>query len=250
MAGVRLAELTWEEAVTAYQTYSVALLPIGGGSKAHGSHLPLSTDLLIAQELADRVVQAAPILLLPALTYAYYPAFIDWVGSVSIESQHFADFVGDIIRSVHRHGIRKFVLLDWGLSTHPVLDTLSRNLHQELGVLVAVTLVRGLGSEVIPSILEQESGGHADEMETSAVLAIRPDLVQMDKAVKEIRTSLPGSVGANGITKFNIGGKMKTPHGVNGDATLATVEKGEQILAAKAKDIISFVEQFDKLVLS
>ncbi len=244
MRGIVLADITWSEAVSAFQTHPVALLPIGGGTKEHGFHLPLGTDLLVVDELARRVVEVSPVVLLPSLAYAYYPAFVDWAGSVSIGSQHFAGFVGDIIRSLHRHGVKKFVILDGGVSTHPVLGTLARDLHEELRVSIAVTNILGLGAEVQDEISEQESGGHADEMETSNLLVIRPDLVKMDKAVKEFQKVLPGVIGPTGIRKFTVGGKMTTQSGINGDATLATVEKGEKSLKAMADDIITFIQHF------
>lgn len=247
MAGVVLSELSYVEAAEAFKTYSVALLPIGGGTKEHGAHLPLGTDLFVVDELARRVVEAAPVLLLPSLSYAYYPAFVDWAGSVSIEAQNFANFVGDIVRSMHRHGLKKFIILDGGVSTHPVMSTLARDLHEALGVRVAVTNILGLGAEVQDEISEQEQGGHADEMETSNMLAIRPELVQMDKAVKEYQQFLPGVFGPTGIRKFTIGGKMNTKSGINGDATLATAEKGFKSLEAMARDIIVFAEQFAAL---
>jgi creatinine amidohydrolase len=249
LKGVTLAELTWEEAAAAFKTHSIALLPIGGGTKEHGSHLPLGTDLFVVDELARRVIEVSPVLLLPSVAYAYYPAFVDWAGSTSINPPHFAGFVGDIVRSMHRHGIKKFILLDSGVSTHPVLQTLVRDLHEELGVIVAVTNILGLGAEVQNEISEQESGGHADEMETSNMLVIRPDLVNMDKAVKEIDRPLTGVLGPTGIRKFTMSGKMKTKSGINGDATLATAEKGEKSLAAMAQDIITFIEHFEAMAL-
>ncbi len=244
MKGIRLAEITWLEAIEAFAKYQVALLPIGGGTKEHGPHLPLGTDLMVVEELATRVVEATPVLLLPALAYAYYPAFVDWTGSVSIEAAHFTALVADIIRSLHRHGIKKFLILDGGVSTHPPLRTLSSDLHNELGILVAVTDILGLGSEVYAEIEEQEKGGHADEMETSCMLAMRPDLVKMELAPKEWRKGIPGAFGRDGVKKIHVGGKMDTKNGINGDATLATAEKGHLALAAKAQDIITFVEHF------
>lgn len=244
MKGIRLAEITWQESIKAFTEYPVALLPIGGGAKEHGPHLPLGTDMMVVDDLANRVVEAAPVMLLPTLSYAYYPAFVDWPGSVSIEARHFTAMVADIIRSLHRHGMQKFLLLDGGVSTHPPLKTLSSDLHNELGILVAVTDILGLGSEVYAEIEEQESGGHADEMETSCMLAIRPDLVKMKLAPKEWRKGIPGAFGKDGVKKVHIGGRMETPNGINGDATLATAEKGHKALAAKAQDIITFVEHF------
>lgn len=244
MKGARLAELTWEEAAEAIKQYPIAALPVGAGTKEHGPHLPCGTDLMLVEELARRVVEAAPVLLLPALAYAYYPAFVDWPGSVTIAAHHFTDMVADIIRSLARHGTRKFLILDSGVSTHPPLQILSRDLHQELGVYVAVTNIRGLGIETKIEVAEQESGGHADELETSCMLVIRPDLVRMQRAAKEFQEVVRGAQGEGGVIKVSVGGKMTTPSGVNGDATLATAEKGEKVLAAMAQDIVTFLEHF------
>ena len=138
------------------------LLPIGAGSKEHGPHLPLGTDLYVVEELARRVTAVASVITMPALSYGYFPAFVDWPGSVSVSANHFVGMVGDIVRSMARHGVQKFILLDGGVSTHSPLRTLSSDLHQELGVLVAVTDILGLGHEVEQKISEQASGGHAD----------------------------------------------------------------------------------------
>lgn len=249
MQGVRLSELTWEEAAEATQRCPVAIIPVGAGTKEHGPHLPCGTDLMVVEELARRVVEACPVILMPALAYGYFPAFLDWPGSVSIEPDHFMGVVGDIVRSLTRHGTRKFLILDGGVSTFPPMRTLAMQLHNELRVEVAVTNILGLGSEVEKEISEQEFGGHADEMETSNMLAIRPDLVKLDRAVKEASFSVPGTHGAGGVQKVYLAGKMTTPHGVNGDSTLATREKGERMLAAMAEDIIRFLNDFTQMPL-
>jgi creatinine amidohydrolase len=199
---------------------------------------------MVVEELARRVVEAMPVLLLPSLGYAYYPAFVDWPGSVSVRPPNFMGIVGDIVRSLARHGTCKFLLLDGGVSTHPPLRTLASELHQELGVLVAVTNILGLGAEVEAQLAEQEFGGHADEMETSCMLVIRPDLVKMERAVKDQSRTWPSARGAGGVIKVAVSGKMTSQSGINGDARLATHEKGEKVLTAMAQDIIDFLEHF------
>ena len=245
--GTRLSELTWEEARDIIQERPVALLPIGGGAKEHGPHLPCGTDQMVVEELARRVMEAHPVLLLPTLAYAYYPAFVDWPGSISVEAQHFIALTGDIIRSLARHGLDRFLILDGGVSTHAPLLILARDLHNELGIQVAVTNILGLGREVEEALAEQEAGGHADEMETSCMLAIRPDLVRTERAVKEILPPPPGAYGPSGVRKIALAGKMTTRSGINGDATLATREKGEALLAAMAQDILTFLEHFGRI---
>ena len=244
MRGVKLSEITWEEAKEALQQYSIVMLPIGGGTKEHGPHLPGGTDYYVVDELAQRVVEQAPVIMLPTLPYAYYPAFIDWEGSVSIEAVHFINLVSDIIKSLVRHGITKFLILDGGVSTHCPMKILSSDLHNQLGIEVAVTDILGLGKEVEAQVCEQEFGGHADESETSTMLAIKPELVKMERAVKEHRGAKPGTISEQGIRKIAIGGKMLTKNGINGDPTLATPEKGDAIIQAKVKDIVNFINNF------
>jgi creatinine amidohydrolase len=245
MKGVWLSHLTWEEAAEAFKRYPVAVLPVGAGTKEHGPHLPLGTDLMVVEELARRVVEAAPVVMLPPLAYGYFPAFVDWPGSVSVEPAHFAGTVGDIIRSLARHGMRKFLVIDYGFSTHPPLRTLSYQVHQELGVHVAVTNAMALGAEAARALAEQESGGHADELETSCMLVIRPDLVRVDRAVREFSPSLRGTRADRGrMPAFVMGGKMRTASGVNGDPTLATPGKGERMLAAMTQEIVDFLAEF------
>lgn len=247
--GIRIAELTYRQVRAALDSHPVVVLPIGGGSKEHGPHLPLGTDFWLAEGLAERVLEDAPVLMLPTLAYAYYPAFVEWPGSISISSRLFMDVVADIVRSMYRHGARRFLLLDTGVSTHPPLKTLSSELHEELGVLVGVTDITKLGTEVTDELEEQPSGGHADEMETSYMLVLKPDLVRMDSAPREWRKGIPGAVGPNGAVKVHVGGKMRTANGINGDATLASRAKGEAALDAMAADVVTFLRAFAEVPL-
>lgn len=247
MKGVKLAELTWEEAAKAFKDYTIVVLPIGGATKEHGYHLPCGTDYLIIEDLAARIVETTPVILLPTIPYAYYPAFIDWPGSISVQAQNFIAFVEDIIKSLTRHGIKKFLILDGGVSTQPPLKILSSDLHNELGVLVAVTNLAETGREVREAICEQERGGHADEAETSMMLAINGELVQMDKAVEDYRETIPGMSGVAGVEKITMGRKVTTKSGVNGNATLATAAKGEKLLEAHTADIIAFLKHFQNI---
>ena len=247
MKGINLSEITWEEAEEAYKKYSVVMLPIGAGTKEHGKHLPCGTDLLLADELSRRVVEKAPVIALPSLPYAYYPAFVDWPGSVSIQAKRFTDFVTDILKSFHRFGFQKFLILDTGVSTHGPLVVMASDLKDELGIHVAVTNIMGLLADIEEDIAEQEMGGHGDEIETSMILSIKPDLVKMEKAVEEYRKGNPAFRSKSGKMKISMPGKMDTPNGINGNAKLATVEKGNIILERTAAEIIRFVEYFEEL---
>jgi creatinine amidohydrolase len=244
MKGKQLSELSWEDAAGLLAQGKVVVLPIGGGVKEHGRHLPLGTDMYVVEELARLVARDSDILLLPTLNYAYFPAFVNWPGSVSIGAEVFKRFVADIIRSYARHGGRRFLILDGGVSTHYPLTILSYDLHNELGIEVAVTDIRGLGAETSRSVCESAKGGHADEGETSCLLALRPELVKMDAAREDYSSSPYRTAGPTGIHKITLKTGMDSLSGGNGDPTRASAEKGRQILDAMARDIIEFIVSF------
>jgi len=242
--GRLLSEITWGEAAEALKHDPVVVLPIGGGVKEHGHHLPLGTDMMVVDALAGAVLKQCDVLMLPTLNYAYFPAFVDWPGSVSIEAENFQRFVGDIVRSYVRHGARKFLILDGGVSTQYPLAILSSDLHNQLGIEVAVTDIRGLGAETIEAVCESREGGHGDESETSNLLAIRPDLVRMEKAERELSMDPYATRGPTGARKVGVRSKMGGKSGINGDPRRASAEKGRKILAAMAADIAAFIESF------
>lgn len=241
--GYFISRLTYEQLNPLINEDAVVVLPIGGGSKEHGNHLPMGTDYYVTDYIAGKVTERCNVLTLPTLPYAYFPAFVEWKGSVSIEHAHFTAYVEDILLSFVRFGVKKFLIIDGGVSTHPPLCLLARDMDNRYGVKVAVTDIRGLAKEEESTLCAQEKGGHGDESETSTMLYLHPELVHMDKAVEEYSKSFPGAV-VNGIRRVTFPGRMCTPHGINGNSTLATAEKGEIILNAMVERICNFLENF------
>lgn len=242
--GHYVKELSYAELQPHLEAGKVIVLPVGGGSKEHGGHLPMGTDLIVTEWLADRLTERCDVLTLPPLAYGYFPAFIEWRGSVSVGHEHFTGMVADIIRSFTRHGSKKYLVIDGGVSTHGPLCVMARELHNETGALIGISDCEGLGAEVHDEVCSQKAGGHGDESETSCVLAIRPDLVHMDKTVEEYKGG--HSYVSNGHLKVFVPTPMDTPSGTNGDSTLATKEKGDKILSAMVDDLCEFVARLSK----
>lgn len=238
-----ISELTYEELAPLLTEDAVVVLPIGGGAKEHGGHLPMGTDFYVTDWVARQVTERRAVLTLPTLPYAYFPAFVRWNGSVSIGHQNFTNYVRDILMSYVRTGVRKFLIIDGGVSTHPPLCLLARDMNNELEVKVAVTDITQLARDTEEAVCEQKQGGHGDESETSTMLWIREDLVHMDRAVEEYTAFLPGSI-VNGRKKVDVPNRMCTPHGTNGNSKLATREKGQQILEAMVEGICTFLDSY------
>ncbi len=243
--GVFIQDLTFEQVDQLVNEDTIVMLPIGGGSKEHGNHLPMGTDYFVTDWVARQVTGRFPLVCLPTLPYAHFPAFVDWKGSVSVEATNFINFVKDILLSFVRFGVKKFVILDGGVSTRPPMIILATMMNNDYGVKVAVTNVAGLGKEVHDQVCQQQRGGHGDESETSCMLYINDTLVRMDRTVEEYAEVLPGTI-VNGVQKVYVPMKMSTPTGTNGNSTLASKSKGEKILNAMVVDLLVFLEGFAK----
>lgn len=233
-----IENLTWAQAEKALKGYDVALLAVGARTKEHGPHLPLKTDYVMAEYLKDRVAREVPVAVFPTLEYGYYPAFLEYPGSVSIGADTFKNTVIDICRSISRHGPRKIYVLNTGISTLPPLAAASSELANE-GIIMRYLNLADVDRKLPAGLLRQDGGTHADEAETSMMLYIAPGLVDMSKAVKDFDPR----PGRKGLTRDPNGAGNFSPTGSWGDPTLATKEKGRIIVESTVAEIIRQVRE-------
>src|SRR6476646_7882808 len=170
--GVWLEELTWPEAKQRFDADAVVVIPIGAASKAHGAHLPLKTDALTARALAQKLLDRLPVVAAPVVGFGYYPAFTGFAGSQHLTAETFKAVMRELIASLTSHGVRRIALLNTGVSTEKPLDEIAA----ETGALALHMRVMGQAAE---GLIEHKEGGHADERETSVVLALDPRSVRM-----------------------------------------------------------------------
>jgi len=238
-----LEQLTWDEAEPLLRADPLVVVPIGAAAKEHGPHLPLGTDRIMADYLARRLAERVPVLVMPTVTYGYYPHFSSFPGSTHLEATTFQAMMKDLILSMHRHGPRRFLLLNTGVSTYPVLEIVARDLDRARRILVAVTRIGDLGAERTAGLLGQPRGSHADEHETSLLLTIAPGAVRLEKLARE----LPDRAGSPGVfvppMYHREPGPGHSATGVYGDATLATPEKGHAIAEAMVEDLVTAAER-------
>ena len=235
MRGAWIADLAWPEIEKRIRSDTCAILPVGAAAKEHGRHLPLNTDQLQAEWLAERIIEKTHALVWPTLTYGHYPAFTNYPGSCSISTKIFENLVQEILQSIFSHGIRSALILNTGISTiTPLEHAIARTRRQ----IILTNVYRGrryLKAE--EKIKQQSSGSHAGELETSIMLAIAPDKVNMSlaKAWTERR------IRAGALVRNDKSHPNYSPDGVYGDPTLATKEKGELLLKAMLEDILELL---------
>ena len=233
--GVLLEDLTWIEAEQVLTPNTVIVIPLGAAAKEHGPHLPLKNDLILAEYLKQRVLEVAAVVVASTIPYSFYPAFLEYPGSVSLRLETARDTLIDICRSLSRYGPRRFYVLNTGISTIQALQLAAETLATE-GSLLHYTDFRTVLGPIESRIAQQEGGTHADEIETSIMLAIAPEVVDMDKAVKDYHP------GRGGLTRNTQGQGVYSPSGVYGDPTLATRAKGELLVEALIAGILQDIE--------
>src|SRR5476651_2585569 len=129
--GLFIESLAWPEAEAALKSVGTIVVPVGARCKEHGLHLPLNTDWIIAEYLARRIAEQCRVVVLPTVQYGYYPAFVEYPGSVSIGEATFRDCIVDICRSFAGHGAKRFYVLNTGLSTIRPLKSAQELLKSE-----------------------------------------------------------------------------------------------------------------------
>ncbi len=238
--GAFLEDLTWPEAAERLAAGAVVLVPVGAAAKEHGPHLPLDTDWRIARALAERVAAALPVLVAPVVGFGYYPAFTGYPGSQHLRAETFIALIEDLVGNLIDHGATRIAILNTGVSTEAPLRIAARDILERRDIRVATADLRTLGRGA-DRLLQQAGGGHADERETSLMLAIAPEAVRLERAEREEE----GERGTASAFQFPA---MLSPDparlsdfsrtGATGDPTLATREKGEAILAEIVRELV------------
>jgi creatinine amidohydrolase len=240
--GILLEQLTWKQAERVLTPERVIVIPLGAEAKEHGLHLQLNNDWIMAEYLKHRALASASVVIAPTLNYSYYPSFLEYPGSTSLKLETARDMIVDICHSLVAYGPRKFYVLNTGVSTLKPLAEAAKILSTEGVVLHYTDLAKSL-DPIAEKIQQQAGGTHADEIETSMMLYIAPNTVNMKRAVKDFNPDRPG-----GLTRDpNSNRGIYSPTGAWGDPTLATKEKGRIVVEATVDSILTDIHQLQQL---
>ncbi|MGA7458434.1 MAG: creatininase family protein [Methyloceanibacter sp.] len=231
-----VAGLTWDKIKQRLAAGAAAILPIGAGAKQHGLHMPMATDQLFAAYFARALAERIDALTWPTLTYGAYPAFAAYAGSVSLSTATFQAVVTEIADALIGFGATRVLILDTGLSTiAPVGAAISAT--REPSRVRHLKVFAGPRFEATVHALKQQPyGSHADEMETSLMLAIAPELVDMTRARPTPFSPNGPSPGA--LSPDDPASPNYAPSGSFGDPTLASANKGARLRAAILDDLL------------
>lgn len=232
---------SWPEIDEAIARGLIAVLPVGA-LEQHGAHLPLTTDTVLASGVAVRVAEAIDGLLLPAIAYGDAWTAEGWAGTLSLSPETLRATVTDIGRGLQRMGLKGLVILNGHFGNREPIALAARTLS-EAGFRVLHLDYPKLEA-FAAEICESEPAGpgfyHADEVETSMMLALAPDSVRLDRATPEYPT-FPETFG---LEPMKLSAFNRT--GVFGDPRPATAEKGERLIASISAECVRLIDIWRK----
>lgn len=210
-----------------------------GAIEAHGPHLPLSTDALMAHELSARIAAAGQDnwWFLPTLAYGRSVEHEWAAGTVAMSTRTTLAVIDDIGRSISSMGVRRIVFLNTHGGNSALLNVACRDLRQAYGLLTFVVHPVRVGLNPVVSDCEHGVSVHGGADETSIMLHLAPELVHMDRAQRCIPYwhGQAEHIRFGGSVDFGWLSNDLHPSGVGGDPTHATPEWGAQLVAQSVK---------------
>lgn len=232
----------------------IAVLPLGAHEQ-HGPHLPFETDTIIAQGVVERLIKALPdtlpVTFLPVEPIGYSIEHMDVEGTKTLTYQQAITRWLGITERLHAKGIRKFLMLNAHGGNAPLMTIIATEARVRFNMLAVATSWTRFGQPagwIDPK--DKAIDIHGGDIETSVMLALRPDLVAMNKAenfssqqsvfmdrFKHLRAYGPHAFGWK-MSDLN-------PLGVAGNAKVATAEKGEALLSHAIQGLVELLHDID-----
>jgi creatinine amidohydrolase len=240
----------------------IAVLPLGAHEQ-HGPHLPFETDTLIAQGIAERLAAAVPetlpVTILPVEPVGYSIEHMDVEGTRTLAFDEAVRRWLGIAEELNRAGIRKLVLLNAHGGNSPLLTIVATEARVRFNMLVVATSWTRFGQPagwITPE--EKAIDIHGGDIETSVMLALCPDCVDMAKAAAFPSRQSEFSARYKHLRAYGphvFGWKMSdlNPDGVAGNAAAATADRGERLVAhavAGLLELLDDVHEFDTTTLT
>ena len=262
LATHRWAELNTRDFSVLDPARTVAVLPLGA-TEQHGPHLPLSVDTV----LVDGVVNAAlthlaatdPVLVLPTQTVGLSTEHTAFAGTLHLSPQTLIQLWCDIGASVARAGVKKLLMFNAHGGNVGLMDVVARELRAQHGLIVYssswynLPIDAGVMGQF--SADEHRFGIHAGDIETSMMLALSPNRVNMAEAQNFASTSQDRAkhyaVLGNGKSA-KLGWHMQdyNPQGAAGNASAATAAKGEALVHSAGEQLALLLKELVALPLS
>jgi creatinine amidohydrolase len=238
---------------------TIAVLPVAA-IEQHGPHLPVSTDTTIMQGMLETVIARLPedldIRILPVQSVGKSNEHLYAPGTLTLPAPVLIEAWTELGASVARAGVKKLVFVNSHGGNEEIMGIVSRELRVRFGMLSVKTSWQRFGRPAgMYTDLEDRHGIHGGDVETSLMLHFRPDLVDMSKAqnfvsnVDRAETDFE-LLRHTGTHAFAWIATDLNPHGVVGNASIATAEKGRLTAAHQADGFIRLLNDVQRASLN
>ncbi|MES2974336.1 MAG: creatininase family protein [Pseudomonadota bacterium] len=256
------ADLTTRDFARLDAAGTIAVLPVAAVEQ-HGPHLPVSVDMT----LADGVIAAAlphlpaelQVLFLPTQQVGKSNEHSRFPGTLTLSAETLMRVWMELGECVARTGIRKLVLFNAHGGQVSLMDIVARDLRVKHDLIVYsvnwFTLPLGDAVEGLFPAEEHRFGIHGGDVETSMMLALRPQFVEMVqardfKSSSQERAALYPILGNGKSAKLGWQMQDYNPMGAAGNAAAATADKGRAVIDAAAKSLAQVLQEISQLPLS
>ena len=237
----------------------VAILPVGAVEQ-HGPHLPVRVDAAINAGIVARMVELmppdCPALVLPMMPVGKSDEHLAFPGTLTLSHETLGRAWYELGESVHRAGIRKILFLNSHGGQPQLLEIVCRDLRVKLGMF-AVTAMwsRLIDMGALFDAAEVQHGIHGGQSETSVMLHLHPDLVEMDRAENFVPLSVQIEreseiLSPEGGARFGWQAQDLHPKGACGDATRATAQLGKMTVDRAAVRLLVLIDEIARYPLS
>jgi creatinine amidohydrolase len=242
-----LAQMSWLEVREALKTVQLAIIPTGS-CEQHGPNMTMETDAAICYALAEKLAQRLHprALVTPVVPWGISPHHMSFPGTVTLRTTTYEALLWDIVSSLKSHGIKHFLFVNGHGGNMDALSVISLKMRTELEVQVAVMFYLHLASDVVKAGAQTTLYGHACEVEVSVGQYLAPGTVK--------ENLVPGDVlpYAHEHTDIKSAARVDYPfvfadftaNGALGDARLATIEFGQEIIETTLDRSLQFLATF------
>lgn len=252
-----LERMSYLQAEEAFKKDLTAIIPLGS-TEQHGPQCALGTDFLVPRNLAERL-DALPdlteqIVILPTIPFGVCAYHASFAGTINIGLDGLYMILSRVTTAIMNHGVKRFVVINGHGGNTPALDQTALEVYHKGGIMCSIdwwSLVGQLDERFA-------NGGHGDKLETSAVMAINPDFVDLSLC-KDMNPGKPtDEITAKYIQVINYhGGQVRlardtkelAPSGWFGpyDPRESNAEYGEAMLKVATDYIHDFLYEFKKI---
>jgi creatinine amidohydrolase len=250
---VFLGEMTNVEVEAFLKHHHTVIIPTGA-TEQHGPHAPLLTDVLIPQDVARRVAPKIGAVVAPPINYALSYPHVGFVGLVHIRIPTFMALIEDLCTAFASSGFKRIIFLNGHYDNTYAIAYACANAADKLSKDVKAFPINywdGMSAEEASEYFSLEKGLHANAAETSAILAINPNLVDMEKANAEFPPFPKFTVNSGPVHTaffFTSPGSVHwaTKSGTWGDARQSSVEIGERYIEIGVKSTLAVLDNIEQ----